>query len=621
MKPSLLFSPRTDLPAILVVGLAGLPSITFAVDEVIDGSAIGVPGDHASPWDIDGKLTIGDTGTGTLTIGPGGQVTSITGRLGNAAGSTGNATVSGAGAYWHLTDAANAVGEHGLVVGRAGTGTLAISGGGVVDSDGWVYIGGYNGGTAATTGAGTVTVSGAGSRLEAGLAIILASNVGNTASLTVSEGGAVKSYQGRLQNGSTVMLTGTGTRWDLDIGINVVGAGSLATVKDGAILSSGVGLSSNTGGTFAVKAGGTATFAGTMLHDGNLTVEGGGKIHFTGAGQNIRVGNSGGSVGAVTITGTGSEWTSVSGIAIGASGNRNAISNNTLTIADGGKVTVDGGAGKITLASSNYVNATMNIGNGGAAGIVSASEVTSGTGLNSTATVNFNHTGTTTFAANLTGTRLAVNQTGPGTTILTGTGNSYGMATTVSAGKLVNNSSLGNTAITVMNNGTYGGNGTHIGGITVQSGGAFAPGASIGIMNTGSLHLIGGAIYEWEIGDAAGAAGTGWDTVEVAGAMSFASTEASPFTLTLEKAGALTNFDPLQSYQFLIASAVGGITGFNEDFVTIDASAIPESGTGAWSLGQSGNSLILSYSAVPEPSAALLGALGLLAVVRRRRAC
>lgn len=41
---------------------------------------------------------------------------------------------------------------------------------------------------------------------------------------------------------------------------------------------------------------------------------------------------------------------------------------------------------------------------------------------------------------------------------------------------------------------------------------------------------------------------------------------------------------------------------------------------GSFSLGQTGNNLVLTYAVVPEPSAAMLvGGLGMLALLRRRR--
>ncbi|MCW1885558.1 hypothetical protein OKA04_12535 [Luteolibacter flavescens] len=591
-----------------------LSPAALRADEVIDGGeVITVPGSHATPWPVTGNLHVGSTGAGTLGIGAGGQVTSRNGFIGHSAGSVGNVGVSGTDALWRLTPPSGTIGTDGLYVGYSGQGTLAISGGGRVEIlNSSAHIG-YNVADDAAA-KGEVTVTGAGSSFHAA-ALLTVGRIGN-GSLTISNGGTVTSQTGivgqQTSGTGSLLVTGAGSNWTTST-ISVGTEGSSVRIADKGKI--------DLTGTYVQLAGSTVvTGEGSLLKANNLRVstgfvlENGARIESQAASH---VGYESGAAADLTITGAGSEWSSVSSITVSRTG---AGADSSLTVTDGGAVTVDGGTGSIILSAGNNTTGTLNIGNGGAAGIVNAATISGATSSLRTGKVNFNHTGTTTLSASITGNNMSVTTSGPGTSILTGD-STYRGATTVGNGKLVNNGSLGNTTITVMDNAIYGGSGTHTGATVIESGGTFAPGASIGIMNTGSLHLIGGAIYEWELGDATGAAGTGWDTVEVTGAMSFASTEANPFTLTLEKAGALTNFDPLQSYQFVIANAVGGITGFNEEFVTIDASAIPESGTGAWALGQSGNSLILSYSAVPEPSAALLGALGLLAAVRRRRAC
>lgn len=64
-----------------------------------------------------------------------------------------------------------------------------------------------------------------------------------------------------------------------------------------------------------------------------------------------------------------------------------------------------------------------------------------------------------------------------------------------------------------------------------------------------------------------------------------------------------------------------GITGFDISEWTINAANFTNAEGGVWSLavGNEGNDLVLSYTAIPEPAAAILGGLGLLALLRRRR--
>ena len=61
-------------------------------------------------------------------------------------------------------------------------------------------------------------------------------------------------------------------------------------------------------------------------------------------------------------------------------------------------------------------------------------------------------------------------------------------------------------------------------------------------------------------------------------------------------------------------------TGFNAANWSINTTNFTNSYTGAWVIAQSGNDLVLSYNAVPEPNITmLLGSMGLFALVRRRR--
>ena len=86
-----------------------------------------------------------------------------------------------------------------------------------------------------------------------------------------------------------------------------------------------------------------------------------------------------------------------------------------------------------------------------------------------------------------------------------------------------------NSATTVNNGGTLGGNGT-TGTVSVASGGTLAPGASTGILKTGNLVVATGGILKMELNGAT--VGSGHDQIKVTGTVSL-----SGATLDLDFAG------------------------------------------------------------------------------------
>jgi fibronectin-binding autotransporter adhesin len=96
-------------------------------------------------------------------------------------------------------------------------------------------------------------------------------------------------------------------------------------------------------------------------------------------------------------------------------------------------------------------------------------------------------------------TTYTVTKSGLGTVILANT-NTYTGATTVSAGTLLVNGSIGTNTLTVQANATLGGTGTIKGVVTIANGGTLAPGTSIGTLtNSNNLVLGAGSTNTFEV--------------------------------------------------------------------------------------------------------------------------
>ncbi len=159
--------------------------------------------------------------------------------------------------------------------------------------------------------------------------------------------------------------------------------------------------------------------------------------------------------------------------------------------------------------------------------------------------------------------------------------------------------------MTIQNGGTLGGGGT-VGAVTVQSGGTLAPGNSPGTLNiNGDIDWLGGGNYNWQIAGVTGTAGTvsTWDLVSATGVLDLSALNiGSKFNINLwslsssapDVNGAVTGFDNTQNYTWKIATALGGITGFNSSYFNLNTGTI--NGTGGFANGLGGGSFSLAQS-------------------------
>ena len=153
----------------------------------------------------------------------------------------------------------------------------------------------------------------------------------------------------------------------------------------------------------------------------------------------------------------------------------------------------------------------------------------------------------------------------------------------------------------------------------------FPPGNSPGTTVSADATWGVGGEYLFEIVDVAGMAGTDWDLWQINGVLAVDATATTNGRFTIRLASldasdapaAAVNFDPLQDYDWLIATASGGVSGFDASKIAIDASDYlnPLSG-GSFSVASVGDDVHLRFNAVPEPGTAMLmGVLGLMGVM------
>ena len=269
-----------------------------------------------------------------------------------------------------------------------------------------------------------------------------------------------------------------------------------------------------------------------------------------------------------------------------------------------------------------------NTGNSASATIADTSTSGTANAINVPLTLNSNLTASVTNAANtlsvggvISGSGKSLTKTGSGKLVITGT-NSYSGATLVSAGTLLVNGSLGNTAVTVSSGAILGGTsgtiGTGSASVTVNNGGTLAPGSSPGTLTVaGSVNLTSGSTYAYQFTGGANAA-TQSDLLNVSGVL----TLDTGAILTLQDLGTYTANQKLTLFAYTTLTSGSRFSGYLDDTVYTfggEQWQINYNDTTAGLNGGAGTAFV-TITAVPEPNAAvLLGGCGALALLRRRR--
>jgi autotransporter-associated beta strand protein len=369
----------------------------------------------------------------------------------------------------------------------------------------------------------------------------------------------------KIQIGSTAN-SGSHPASTLNVEVAVDNQGTLQMERAGNLnLNNGAAWDQAGNLTLTARGGGSST----------LTVNAGAEMAYTGSSTvKLTTGTSGS--GLFNINGTG-RFTTAAGFE-----NTNAVSTGSgvsrITLAGGGTL-------RLSADVSNLTNQTLfTLGAGG--GIIDNG------GFNATLS-GLVTAGSTTTATGITGAG-GLTSSGVGTLTLTGI-NTYTGATNVNGGTLIVNGDISTSSLTTVASGaTISGSGT-VGALTVSTGGFINPGNSPGTLDVdGDYSQLG--LYTAEINGLT--AGTQHDQINVSGTVNITGGSlATMFTGTfsgLAQGATVTSYGGFDWQISYIADSTGNsFTGGND----------------------------IALMAIPEPSAALLGGLGImLALLRRRRA-
>lgn len=415
-----------------------------------------------------------------------------------------------------------------------------------------------------------------------------------TGTVTLGNRPVLKSGTGTLTLSGAVTSTATeataGNEWDVSGGVlRLNNAGALPTTAGLALRGGVIGLDAFGNFTRALS---TTGVANTITWTGSVASGSGGFAAYT-ADRNV---NLGGSVTPATVTwNTGGFVPTGSALILGA-----ADADKTVTFQN-------------PIAFANAAR-TVQVDNGSAAvdgvlsGILSSS-----------------------------GTSGGLTKTGAGALSLTNA-NTYQGTTTVSAGTLFANNSTGSatgTGAVSVTAGTLGGSGTitpgSANGISVS--GVLAPGGALNTIGTltldmggtsGTVAMNSGASFEYQLGLPGGSIGA----VGASDLLFLAGASASDFAFNGNNVNFL-NSGALGYYKLFDTSSNNENTWTG---LTLDGSGVVTAGltyssltsglTGKFIVGNAGNGGTtgdIYFQVVPEPSAALLGGIGALLLLRRRR--
>jgi trimeric autotransporter adhesin len=503
---------------------------------------------------------------------------------------------------------------------KAGSGVLTFNAantysGGTTLNDGTLRVSVGNVGsvgaiTSSAFGTGTLTLNGG--RLtansSAARAILNAHTIGGnvtlgdttlTGALTFSAntdlGGATRTLtiasavtlDGSLSNGgiikegaATLTLSGNNTTFSGPITVN---GGTLRVMGTPSTKSLGTGLVTLTSGVLAFQPNNSVNFGNNVVVNGDSTIS-----------------------NAVTVQ---PKTMTLGTLSIGA---------NTLTIMSGTGVPPSINPNGVTFGAATLSGASQFVVNNQVGGAVTTL-FTLASLDNGGFTPQFSGDGNTEVTGAVTGAG-GLTMAGTGRMILSGA-NTYTGATTISVGTLLidGDNSAATGAVNVASPATLGGGGIIGGAVSVSTGAVISPGdngAGNFTLNNG-LTLAGS--YSWDlVALSTATAGTDFDRLTLTVGDATITGAGLGLNLGAFAPSADPFWDITQTWTGILNNTgLGSLTGAFA--ITNDQSAWAS--LGAFSTTNTGNDVNLVWTAVPEPDAAMLvGGLGVLALLRRRRA-
>ena len=405
-----------------------------------------------------------------------------------------------------------------------------------------------------------------------------------------------------------------------------------------------VGISDNTAGEksglvgidFTSQAVSSSGLANTALDRQNVTVTG-----FAYSGQSVWNVSGSGSWG--NNVDAYNNWTHAGGVA-GLDGSLSANDTATFGNATSAPATVrlDGAnpslsavtfnnANSYTLAQGSGGQLTLK-GNGGAASVTDAAgshTISAPVALASNANVAVtNSADTLTISGAVSGSGYGLTKSGLGTLTLSGD-STYTGATRVSEGTLLVNGTLANTTTSVASGAILGGTGTLGGATTIESGGTHAPG-DVGAPGTQtfttSITYKSGSIFEWSLNasnseEFTSELGT-YDKVVTPSAVADGTNSEAMFKVVLGTNHFSDVFwDTNRTWTDIFSgrgtynlASLLPVFGGTDGTHTVSANGVVAGEGRFYYTGSS-----LNWSAVPEPTSALVGILLGAGLLRRRR--